>query len=280
MATQLEDDFDQDQADLDIDPADDAQDQDQADDHSADEQSGEEEDVVLFGADEPVQGEEEPEGVRNLREHARKLERELKEYRSAQQQDEVGEKPTLESCDYDEDAFAEQLTAYHERQRAVTERQRQQQAIAEKQQQKWGEQQSQFEQAFTGLKFAGKDAARAKVEAALLAEAVPMLVKAAKGNAAGLMVALGSSPDKLNNLKQLIDDGDWAEFIAEAAVMAKEVRVERRKPTTTPEQVHGGRSGGGSSGDAKLERLEAEARKSGDRSKVVAYKAELKRLGK
>lgn len=279
MATQLEEDFDLDQQDQDLEPDDADQDNEAEAQDGDDQQPEDEEDQIIFGEDETVEGEAEPEGVRNLREHARKLERELKELKGQKQVDEVGPRPTMESCDEDEDRFAEELEAWNERRRAAEEGQRQQQAVAQRQQEVWEQQSSAYEQAFTGLKFAGKDAARSKVEGALPAEAIPMLVKAAKQNAAPFIAYLGSTPAKLDQLKGHIENGDWAEFIADVAVMAKEVRVERRKPTTTPEQRHEGRSGGGSgNADAKLERLEKEARTSGDRSKIVAYKAELKKL--
>jgi uncharacterized membrane protein len=76
--------------------------------------------VVAFDGEEP---EAEPENstVRQMRQALREKDKRIKELEqsSAPKPIEVGEKPTLASCDYDEDKFAEELEAFKDREAAA-----------------------------------------------------------------------------------------------------------------------------------------------------------------
>jgi hypothetical protein len=76
--------------------------------------------VVAFEGEEP---EAEPENstVRQMRQALREKDKRIKELEqsSAPKPIEVGEKPTLAGCDYDEDKFAEELEAFKDRKAAA-----------------------------------------------------------------------------------------------------------------------------------------------------------------
>jgi len=286
MATQLEaDDYIEDEQPLDVDdepPAEDEGGDVPANDDTppADDDTGDY-DVVGFG-DQAIEAEDEPEGVRNLRKRLREREEELRALKGQPKVQEVGPKPTLEDFDYDDERYDEALLAWHESKRAVKERETQEEAAKRRQREKWEEQERELNAAYTDLRAPGKDSARAKVEEALPGELTAYVVKAGGKNAAALMYALGNAPEKLNELSALAAEGMLAEMIARAAIMGTEVNVSRRKPTTAPEQERRGGNGGVAvnSTAAMLEKLEKEADKTGDRSKLIAYRRKLKEAGK
>lgn len=294
MATQFEaeDDFTEDAPDLDLDADEQDQDQDQGQDDGDDTEGDDpapqpsndddaEEDVVTFGADD-IRGEDEPEGIRNLREELKREKarrREIEARLGGGQVEEIGARPKLEDFDYDEDAHGEAVEAWVEKKRKGDERRTAQDEANRQAQEKFNTQQQAFEDGWTALRVTGKDAARSKVEDAFDPAQRAMLIKASRGNGAGLMLYLGTSSASLDKLKALTNDP--AEFIAEAAVMAKEIKVERRRPATTPlEPVRGG-TGGAAKGDARRARLETAADTSGDYSALVKYdrEQEMKRRG-
>jgi len=238
-------------------------------------QSDEEVDEITFGGG-AVAGEDEPEGMRNLRNRLREVEKENRTLKGQPKVDEVGDKPAYDDYFDRPEEYERDLAAYLECKRVADDRVTQQEAAARKQQERWEAQARDLDSGFADLRAPGKDTARAAVEEAFPGEQFAYLVKAAGKNAPGFIFALGNNADRRTELKALADEGSWAEFIAAAAVMAKEVNVNRRKPATQPEQVHTGQSGGGAKGDQKLARLEAEAGKTGDYSKVVAHRAALK----
>lgn len=287
MATQLkveDDDLELDIRDnvlVDDDPHDDDDATDDDDDEEGeggeDQDAGDDDEYQIVVGDIEARAEDEPEGVRNLREALKETKRRLKEAESrlAPATDDVGEKPNIddywdnpEQYDIDRDAWAD-------RKRKADEARRQQEEAAERFQKRWQEQERQFEEGWGALPMKGKDTARAKVEDQFDTMQRAMLVKAARGNAAALFYVLGSDQARIDKLKALADDP--AEFIAEAAVLAKETQVQKRKPTTAPETRHTGQSGGGGGrGDSKLERLEREAEKTGDRTELLAYRRKLR----
>jgi hypothetical protein len=282
MATQP-DDLDDDAIDQTADDSgeDDAAVNDNADagDGDDEQQADDEEDVVSFAGTEAT-GEVEPEGLRNLRTRLRQVEQEKRELeqRIAPKADDVGAKPNIDDYWEDPDKYDTDLLAWNERKRKADERVSQQDAANRAAQERWQAQEREFETSWGSLRNAAKDAARAKVEDAFDATQQAMLVKAARGNAAGLFFMLGSSDERRAELLKVA--GDPVEFVATAAVMAKDIQVTKRTPSTQPETVHRGSGGSAGKVDAKLERLEREAAKTNDRTELIAYKRELRERGK
>jgi hypothetical protein len=235
---------------------------------------GDEELIVSIGDEAAPASEEAPEWVRDLRKRNRELERENAEYRKAQQSKvpQAGPEPTLESCGWDEDEFKSKWREWNAakvaEERAVAEAQKAQQQEAEKfanRVRAYGAQKDSL-----GVK--DFDQAEAEVLSALSDVQKRVLIHGAK-NKAALVLALGRSPEKL---RELASNTDLIDFAFEAGRLEKEIKMERRKVTTQPDsEVRGSASVGGNT-DKELERLEAEAVRTGNRSKVIAYKRKLK----
>jgi hypothetical protein len=200
--------------------------------------SDDEEVVVSFGDEAAPASEEAPEWVRDLRKRNRELERELAEAKKAQAPTvpEVGDKPTLESCDYDEDRFETEFNSYLDRkskaEAAKSEAQKAQDAVRERYQAKvetYGNQKQTL-----GVK--DFDEAEAEVLGALNPAQQSILIHGAE-NKAQLVYALGKHPEKLRALASIADP---IEFAFAAAKLEGQAKMERRRPATTPEsQVSG-----------------------------------------
>jgi len=295
MATQpnqqdWEDDFSEDEPDLDL--GDDAGDDndDETDDEDDDRQDegepgtdDDEQDVIGWGK-QAVETQDEPEGIRNLRTRLREIERENKSLKAAQapKVDEVGPKPDMDDYWDKPEQFEKDLLEWRERQRSAEQRQTEQQQAARRQQERWEAQSRDFDAGYADLRVTGKDAALAWFEDTFTDQQRAFIVKAAGKAAPSFVVALRGNEAKTTELQELAKEESWAEFIAAAAVMAKEVNVQRRKPSTAPERRHAteGNSGGTGAGhrkDAKRERLEREADASGDYSALVRYDTNMRK---
>jgi hypothetical protein len=196
-------------------------------------EGGDEEVVILFGDEAAPASEEAPEWVRDLRKRNRELERELSEARKGQTPTvpEVGEKPTLESCDYDEERFETEYNGWLDRkskaETAKSEAQKAEGEIRERYQAKvaaYGEQKSTL-----GVK--DFDEAEAAVLGELNQAQQSILIHGAE-NKAQLVYALGKHPEKL---RQLASIKDPIEFAFAAAKLEGQAKMERRRPATQPE---------------------------------------------
>lgn len=256
------------------------QDNDDADHGEQNDQPPEDEhDEITFGDTAVSAGEEESEGVRNLRKRLREREQELKQLRGTQAAPDIGEKPTLESCDYDDDRYERELIDWRDRKRKADDEAEQQQALAQSVEEDVQASQRAYETQRASLKVPGFDAADDAVTEALPPLFLNAVNVAAGPKAAALRFYLGTHADELDKLKAL-DPRKVTDLIRLSGLvgqMAEKINVQRRKPTTTPEQQHRGQSGaGGGAGDTKLARLEREADKTNDRTALIAYKRQLR----
>ena len=185
----------------------------------------------------------------------------------------LGDKPTLESLDYDDEEFEKAILDYHDRKR-------QHDAAADKIKKNAQSQQEAYDQRLTDYS-AGKkalevddmDEAETMVKSKIDNTQQSVLIMAAK-NPAVMVLALGRSPAKLAKLSAISDP---IMFAAEVARMEGSLKV-TNKPKTTPEKrVQSSSAGGLSGSDAKqLERLEREADKTGDRTEVARFKRQMR----
>ena len=240
--------------------------------------------VVSFGDEESPTSEDEsaPEWVRKVRTENRektKRIRELEEKLKAAEQPAqaavvVGPKPTLESCEYDEAKFETSLDAWKEQKRtveAVEQAKRDEQA---KSQEAWAKKLNGYQESSKVLGVQDFAEAEDEAKAKLSVMQQSILVSGCKAPAM-FVYALGKNPAKLAELSAITDP---VEFAFAAARLENAVTT---KPRTRP-QPEGKVTGSAPSsgiGDKTLDRLEAEADRTGDRSKVIAYKRELKQKG-
>jgi len=240
--------------------------------------------VSLGDPEEPKEGEEptdrSPGLVNKLRKLAREKDKELRELREKLKAStpapvpQLGPKPRFEDS-YDSDKFAADLLEWEDRRRAIAaeeaKAQEQQRALETDYQSRL----SRYEESKALLPFDDFDVAEEAVMQSLSETQRALLIKAAIQPDV-LVYGLGNSPDKLKTLAAISDPVDFVRTLA--WLEAKELKVEKRTATRTePERVVRGTAPlTAVSLDKKLQALEDEADRTGDRTKVLAYRRELK----
>jgi hypothetical protein len=240
--------------------------------------------VIVTLGDEPIgepDAEEKtaPSWVKDLRKAQRELQRENRELKAKLEQSapkpkapEVGKKPTLEDCDYDGDKFEQELTAWHDRKRQADQIARDQESAHEEQQRAWQERLNVYATAKTDLKAKDYDDAEATVLGSLNETQQGIVIQGAD-NPALVVYALGKNPKKAAELAAIKDHVKFAFAIAK---LETQLKVQNRKAPPAPEKVPSGAGKISGTVDSHLERLREEAAKTGDMSKVVAYKRQQK----
>lgn len=265
---------------------DDEGDQDQGDDGgSAEDDEGD--DVQIMFGDEAAPASEDESGsglVRELRAKLREANSKVARYERGEleppakpQVIEVGEKPTLAGCDYDEERFEAERDAWDERKRQAEEAK----ARSEQEQQaRTAELAKDFERFTTGKKalgFRDFDAAENEVVSVLSMHQQSAIVQAAD-DPAKVIYALGKHPAKLNALAAISNPVKFVAAVAKLEGTLKVTKTNRQRPA--PESIVRGSAPLSAGKDKHLEKLEAQASRTGDRSALIAYRAKLKKQGK
>lgn len=250
-----------------------------------DDDDNDDDDIVVTIGDEPIVEEEEhkeaPAWVKKVRKVNRQLEAENRKLKRALQERstesepaiELGEKPTLKSVKYDDKKYEQELAAYYERKRKLEELEAQKAKQAEEQQRKWQERQQKYAATKAEHGFKDFEEVEELVSSTLDVTQQGIIVQGADDSAL-LVYALGKNPKKLEELSKVKDP---VEFAVRIGKLETQLKVTNKKAPAPEKRVSGGKSSGlGGSGDATLERLRAEAQKTGDYSKVIAYKRQRK----
>jgi len=234
--------------------------------------------VVSIGEEAPPAEEEQraPEWVRELRKANREKERRIRELEAKLQtttQTEnkpvaLGPKPKLEEFDYDADRFEQALDAWHERKRQhdlETERVRQ---AEQTQQQAWQAKLEGYSKAKAELKVRDYEDAEAIAQEVFNVTQQGVILQGAD-NPALVIYALGKNPKKAADLAKI---NDPVKFAFAVAKLEKELKVTNRRAAPAPERVIQGTGRASGAVDSTLERLRAEAEKTGNYTKVLQYK--------
>jgi hypothetical protein len=213
--------------------------------------------------------------IRTMRQQLREKERRIAELEksSAPQAIEIGEKPTMASCEFDEERYEQELDAWKER-KAAADRQTETQAEqSRKANEAWQQDLAAFEGKKAGLEFEDRDEAIETVTASLPTQwHLPAIVKAAQDPAL-FLYALSKSPAKQAEIAKIEDP---IKLAAAVARMEGAVKVTKGRKAPEPDRPLTGSGRMPSGPDKELEKLEKEAeRNGGDRTKVIAYKARL-----
>jgi hypothetical protein len=233
--------------------------------------------VVSIGDQEPAEHEDNepaPAWVKKVRQRNRELEKELRETRkqlqtvAAPKEPEVGAKPTLEKFDYDTEKYEQALTTWYDRKKQADERAAQQKAEAAKAEQDWNARLESYQEAKANFKAEDFDEAEA-VTLELLDQTQQGIIVHGATDPALLVYALGKNEAKAKELGAIKDPVKFAFAIAK---LEAQLKVSTKKPATQPESKISGNSRPSGSIDSTLERLREEASKTGDYSKVMAYK--------
>ena len=239
---------------------------------------GDEELVIGFGGKEaaPASGDDSS-VIRDLRKANREMAKKLAIVDRANQPQmiEVGEKPTMALCEYDEDRFEAELDQWKGRKaradQQATELETRKQAQARENQ----ERVEAYQANKASLRVTDFDDAEETVAAALSDGLMNMLLRTISGKPAALIYALSKSPEKLAELAQLDSSGKLVEAAQMVGALGASLKMETRK-AQTPERKISGNAGFAPSDDKQLARLEKEAERTGDRTALIAHRRKLR----
>lgn len=258
----------------------------QVTDQPADTSTTEDEVVVSIGEEPPPQEEhaQAPEWVRELRKknredqrRIRELEEQLKTTKEAETKPaSLGKKPTLDDYDYDTERFEQELTAWHERKRQHDTAAAKAREAEETAQAAWKKKLETYGTAKAELKVKDFDDAEAALQDHLSVTQQGIVIQGAE-NPALLVYALGKNPKKAKELGSITDPVKFAFAVAK---LETQLKVTNRKAPPPPEKTVQGTGGTSGSVDSTLERLRAEAEKTGDYTKVTAYKRQKRQSDK
>jgi hypothetical protein len=235
--------------------------------------------AVTIGGEAPPPEDEEaeraPEWVRDLRKQYREEKRRNKELQEqlakttgAAKVAELGEKPTLEKADYDTERYEKELAAWYERKRKHDEVEAARQSEAQAADREWRQKLEGYQSAKATLKVRDYDEAEDVVQDAFSVTQQGMILQGAE-NPALLVYALGKNPKRA---KELASIKDPVKFAFAVARLETQLKVTKRKASSKPDPKITGTGRVSGAVDSTLERLRAEAERTGDHTKVFRYK--------
>lgn len=251
-------------------------DADQHDQDQGDEDEDSDEVIVSIGEEAPPPDEhaQAPGWVKELRKANREKEKRIRELEAKLTQTSekkpvaLGPKPKLEDYEYDADRFETALADWFERKRhADAEAQKAQQA-EQAQQQAWQEKLAGYGKAKAELKVRDFEDAEAVAQELFNITQQGVVLQGAD-NPALVIYALGKNPKKAAELAKIEDPVKFAFAVAK---LEKELKVTNRKAAPAPERMVSSTGRVSGAVDSTLERLRAEAERTGDMTKVLAYK--------
>jgi hypothetical protein len=253
-------------------------DQDGQSDDEENTEDGDDEVVVSIGEEAPPPEEttRAPEWVRELRKADREKARRIKELEAklnaaaATETKPValGAKPKLEDHDYDTEKFEAALADWYERKRVADQQVEQQRQAEKAQQDAWQARLESYGKARAELKVRDFEDAEAVAQEVLDVTQQGIVVQGAD-NPALVIYALGKNPKKA---KEIAGIKDPVKFAFAVAKLEKELKVTNRKAAPPPERTIQGTGRVSGAVDSTLERLRAEAEKTGNYTKVLQYK--------
>lgn len=242
--------------------------------------------VVSIGEEAPPAEEEQraPEWVRELRKANREKERRIRELEAklqttAQTENKpvaLGAKPKLEDHDYDTEKFEAALADWYERKRVADQQVEQQRQAEKAQHDAWQARLESYGKARAELKVRDFEDAEATAQEVLDVTQQGIVVQGAD-NPALVIYALGKNPKKA---KEIAGIKDPVKFAFAVAKLEKELKVTNRKAAPPPERTIQGTGRVSGAVDSTLERLRAEAEKTGNYTKVIQYKAQRRAASK
>jgi hypothetical protein len=244
-----------------------------------DEPEDTEEVVVSIGEEAPPPEEHTPapEWVKELRKTNRELQRQNRELQGKLQAAPtenkpvvIGNKPKLEDHDYDADKYEEALTNWFERKRQADDVNAKQEAEVMNQQQAWQAKLDGYGKAKAELRVKDFEDAEEVAQQVFSITQQGVLLQGAD-NPALVVYALGKNPAKA---KELAEIKDPVKFAFAVAKLEKDLKVTNRRQAPAPERIISGTGRSSGAVDSTLERLREDAARTGNMTKVIAYKAQ------
>ena len=239
---------------------------------------GEDDELVIQIGDEespPQEKEEAPQWVKDLRKSHRELQRENRELKAKtatpakEEADKLPPRPVLADFEYDEDEHQAAMDSWYSKKSEMDNKEAKKRQAADEAQKQIEAEQSAYKEKAKGLKVKDYEAAEEEVIATLSTTQQGLILKGSD-NAPLLVYALGTNPKKLAELSAIKDP---VKFAFAAAKLEKDLKVTNRKSEKpAPETTLKSSGGSVQSGSKTLEKLREEAAKTGDMSKVMAFK--------
>jgi hypothetical protein len=241
------------------------------------EEVAEEEEVLTFGDETDVK-DDDTGLVKHLRAEVAKARREAAEAKrgtAPPKPIEVGEKPTLLGCDYDEEKYEAELDAWKERKAASERQTATSREATEEQAQQWASKITKIAEEKIALGKADTDETFETVKAALSeSQLATVIATIDEGGAAKFIYALGKHPDRLAALAAQTDTIRLIKDVTRLEGQLKMVKQRKVIEPDTPER--GSARLSKVSTDKRLAKLEAEAERTGDRTELIKYKKSLR----
>ena len=247
------------------------------------EEDDEDEVVISIGEESPPQDEEvrAPAWVRELRKSNREKERKIRELEaklntSATETKPVAlvSRPTLESCDYDSDEYEQKLANWYDHKREYDAAEANAKAQQDAEAKAWQDKLDSYAKAKSSLKVRDYEEAEATALDTFNVTQQGIVLQGSD-NPALLIYAIGKSTKRAKELAAITDPITFAFAVAK---LETQLKVTNRRAATAPERTITTSSGRVSGSiDSQLDRLRAEALKTGDLSKVMAYKRNKKK---
>ncbi|WP_412021532.1 hypothetical protein [Burkholderia cepacia] len=241
-------------------------------------------DEVSPASDESPEQQNAPSWVKELRQNYVASQRRIKELEAQQQGTQqqpqpvqiptLGPRPKLEQFDYDEGKFDQALEQWYEDKRKVDAAQAEQERSVNARRQMVADREKSYATEAAALRIKNFRELEDEVVTALTPEQQGILLLGADKPAL-LVAALGRFPNKLKALAEIKDP---VRFAFRAGQLEKEIKLNRPTASKAAPEARVSSSAGVSAGgsERKLEQLRAEADKTGDYSRVHAYKRQLK----
>jgi len=227
-----------------------------------------------------------PAWVKNLRkefQETKKINRELKRKleernKDEYEQEELGPEPKFEDFDHDEKDFKAAHKDWVLKSERIERQKEEQKKAEEDRESEWNQKLTVYHKQRNELALEDFDDLAAEVEAKLTVPQIGMIIDAAE-NSAQVISVLGANPKKLDELAKIKNPVKFAFAVGKLeAVLGK---IPHRKNKIPPEKrIVGNATLSGDVHSKELDRLRDEAAKTGDTSKLFAYKRKMRQSGK
>lgn len=271
----LDDPIDTDEDDVDADERDDEPAGDDEGGDETDEAGEADEEVLTFGDDLADEKEDDSSLIRHLRAELKRTREEARRMAAPKPEPiEVGPEPTLADCDYDEDKFKAEWRAWDKRTKDAEQQQAEVTQAQQKQAEAWNAELKRYNEGKSSLPFPDVDDAEQTI-VSTLSEVQQGVLVAAAAQPAKLMYALAKHPERLTALAQ---QTNLIKFAADVARLEGQLKMTKKRKAPDPERIERGSGSTVKQTDKHLEKLEKEAERTKDRSKLIAYKQKKKLL--
>lgn len=239
--------------------------------------------VVSIGEDssEDEEDKKAPKWVKELRKSNRELKKRNKELENklnsapTNSTPKLPQKPKFEDFDYDQDQYEAALESWFEKKKSFDKFKDEEELEKKRQDEEWQESVKSYNNSKSLLKVNDFEDAEEDVQAALSEMQQGLIVKGSD-NPALVVYALGKNSSVLNKISSIKDPVKFAFAVSK---LEAKMKVNNMKKPPAPESVVKS-TVSSNSVDSTLERLRAEAERTGDYTKVMAFKRKLRSKGK